>query len=471
MSEDSVKPAPGAREQRPARALTCPTSDVSAGVGMAGLLGLASWVLFCRAYPLIAETLALPGERAVLSGPYAALTAILFTAVPMAVWSVLVDRVHLRASTGIDWSLERSVADVMPVSTVKIAGLWATWAVLGALYCLCRWYWDGQYLFAMEVLGLAIVPMIIASVPYTIWLDRYLVNPRDGTWHFGAMLIGREAWDAEAIKKHWRAWIIKGFFSAFMISILPGGFAFIVEADPAAILTNPVELGVFMITLLFMIDVQVGTVGYLFTLRPLDAHIRSGNPFLAGWVAALLCYPPFNWGILGNGGVLNYEQNTAKWDYWMAGNEPLLWAWAAWLVVLTAIYAWATFIFGIRFSNLTYRGVITNGPYRYTRHPAYLSKNLYWWCIFMPFLVTSGSPVDAIRNCFFLAVVNAIYYWRARTEEAHLLAEDPRYREYYDWMEENGVITAPLARLKRWIMNRGSGRRAAGVNAAAEPAE
>ncbi|MEO1488734.1 MAG: isoprenylcysteine carboxylmethyltransferase family protein [Pseudomonadota bacterium] len=471
MSEDSVKPAPGAREQSPVRALTCPTSDVSAGVGIAGLLGLASWVLFCRAYPLIAEILALPGERGVLSGPYAALTAILFTAVPMAVWSVLVDRVHQRASTGIDWSLERSVADVMPISTVKIAGLWATWALLGGLYCLCRWYWDGQYLFAMEVLGFAIVPMIIASVPYTIWLDRYLVDPRDGTWHFGAMLIGREAWDAEAIKKHWRAWIIKGFFSAFMISILPGGFAFIVEAEPAAILANPVELGVFMITLLFMIDVQVGTVGYLFTLRPLDAHIRSGNPFLAGWVAALLCYPPFNWGILGNGGVLNYEQNTAKWDHWMAGNEALLWAWAAWLVVLTAVYAWATFIFGIRFSNLTYRGVITNGPYRYTRHPAYLSKNLYWWCIFMPFLVTSGSPVDAIRNCFFLAVVNAIYYWRARTEEAHLLAEDPRYREYYDWMEENGVITAPLARLKRRIMNRGSGRRAAGVNAAAEPAE
>ncbi len=451
-----------------------PPSDVSAGVGLAGLLGLFAWILFCRAYPTIADGLGLTGalssDRGVLSGPYAALAAMLFTAGPMAIWSVLVDRVHLRPSTGLDWSLKRSVADVMPVSIVKIAGLWATWAILAALYALCRWYWDGQYLFAMEVLMAAIVPMVVLSVPYVVWLDRFMIDQRDATWHFGAMLIGREEWNSEPIKKHWRAWIIKAFFGAFMISILPPGFATIVEASPAQILANPIEIGVLLITLLFLIDVQIGTVGYLFTLRPLDAHIRSGNPFLGGWLAALLCYPPFVWGIIGgNNQILSYEGNTAGWGHWFAGNEVMLWAWAVWLVFLTAIYAWATVAFGIRFSNLTYRGVLTNGPYRYTRHPAYLSKNLYWWCSVMPFLVMSGSPADAIRNCFFLLMVNAIYYWRARTEEAHLLAEDPKYREYYDWMEQYGVITAPLARLKRRIMRRGSG--AGRGSAVAEPAE
>ncbi|MEL7217044.1 MAG: protein-S-isoprenylcysteine methyltransferase [Pseudomonadota bacterium] len=450
-----------------------PPSDVSAGVGLAGLLGLFAWILFCRAYPTIADALGLTGafsaERGVLSGPYASLAAMLFTAGPMAIWSVLVDRVHLRPSTGLDWKLKRSIEEVMPVSVVKIAGLWATWAILAALYGLCRWYWDGQYLFAMEVLTAAIVPMVVLSVPYVIWLDRFMIDQRDATWHFGAMLIGREEWEAEPIKKHWRAWIIKGFFGAFMISILPPGFATIVEATPAQILANPVEIGVVLITLLFLIDVQIGTVGYLFTLRPLDAHIRSGNPFLGGWLAALLCYPPFVWGIIGNNNqILSYEGSTAGWGHWFAGNEVMLWIWAVWLVFLTAVYAWATVAFGIRFSNLTYRGVLTNGPYRYTRHPAYLSKNLYWWCSVMPFLVMSGSPADAIRNCFFLLMVNAIYYWRARTEEAHLLAEDPKYREYYDWMEQYGVITAPLARLKRRIIRRGSGT---GRQTAVEPAE
>ena len=227
-----------------------------------------------------------------------------FTAGPMALWSVLVDRVHLRPSTGLDWSLKRPFSEVWPISFVKIVGLWATWAGLAALYCLARWYWDGDYLFAMNVLAAALVPMVVLSVPYVLWLERHMGEPRDATWHFGAMLITRENWELEPVKKHWRAWIIKGFFSAFMISIIPGGFAFVGEAQPADFINNPVEMGMLLVTLLFMIDVQIGTVGYLFTLRPLDAHIRSGNPFLAGWVAALLCYPPFAWGVFGAGGVL-----------------------------------------------------------------------------------------------------------------------------------------------------------------------
>ena len=450
-----------------------PKSDVSAGVGFAGLLGLIAWILFCRNYPVFAEFAGLTGalapERGVLSGPYAALAAMLFTAGPMAVWSIVFDRVHLRPSTGIDWSIKRSIAAVLPVSIVKIGGLWATFGIIAVLYWLCRWYWDGQYLFAMEVIGVAVIPMIILSVPYIIWLDRHMIEPRDATWHFGAMLIGREEWDAGAVKKHWRAWIIKAFFGAFMISILPPGFAFVVEANIGLIANNPFELGMLCITFLFVVDVQIGTVGYLFTLRPLDAHIRSGNPFLGGWLAALLCYPPFVWGIIGaNSQILSYESNVAGWGHWFAGNEAALWLWAGWLVFLTGVYAWATVAFGIRFSNLTYRGVLTNGPYRFTRHPAYLSKNLFWWCSVMPFLVTSGSAADALRNTFFLLMVNGIYYWRARTEEAHLLAEDPKYREYYDWMEQHGVVTAPLARLKRALLNRGRGSTGAAV---AEPAE
>ncbi|GMN12232.1 methyltransferase family protein [Altererythrobacter sp. MTPC7] len=430
-----------------------PRSDVSAGVGLAGLLGLALWILFCRNYAGIAEAIGIPGPRAPLSGPYAALAALFFTSGPMVVWSLLVDKVHLRASTGIDWSRPRKIADIRDVSIVKLAGLWATWAIIAGLYCLARWYWDGRYLFAMEVLGAAIVPLIVLSVPYVLWIDRVMVNPRDHAWHFGAMLLGREAYDPDEVKKHWRSWIIKGFFAAFMISILPGGFAVIVNGQFGELANDPFRLSLFLIELLFVIDVQIGTVGYLLTMRPLDAHIRSGNPFLGGWVAALICYPPFAWGILGN--ILAYEVDTIGWGGVFEGNVMALSLWGSWLILLTAIYAWATVVFGIRFSNLTYRGVITNGPYKWTRHPAYVSKNLFWWCATFPFIVSSGNPVDMIRNTFFLGCVSAIYYWRARTEEAHLLREDAKYREYYAWMEENGVITARLARLSKWLRPRG----------------
>lgn len=429
-----------------------PQSDVSSCVGLAGLLGLAVWILFCRNYASIADLLDMPGPRAPLSGPYASLVAMVFTAGPMVAWSLLVDKVHLRASTGIDWRNPCPVEQTRAVSTTKLTGLWATWAIIAGLYCLGRWYWDGQYLFAMQVLGTALTPLLLLSVPYVLWLDRRMVEPRDHCWHFGAMLLGREAFDPDEVKKHWRAWLIKGFFGAFMISILPGGFQQVVETDIGALGQNPAQFAWFLITLLFVVDVQIGTVGYLVTFRPLDAHIRSGNPFLGGWVAALLCYPPFVFGFMGGDGLLAYEVHTPGWVHWFEGHSLLLGLWGAMLVFLTAVYAWATVAFGLRFSNLTYRGVLTNGPYRFTRHPAYLSKNLFWWLSVLPFMVgADGSIVDVIRNSFFLAVVSGIYYWRARTEEAHLLTEDPKYRAYSEWMERHGLITAPLARLGNWI--------------------
>ena len=431
-----------------------PRSDVSAFVGLAGLAGMFAWIAIARHWPGIVDLAGLPGPRQPLSGPWSAFACMVATGLPMVLWSVLVDKVHRNPSTGIDWSRRRPLVSYAHVSVVKLAGLWATWAVLAAFFWLARWYWDGQYLFAMEIYQLAIGPLVVLSVPYVLWLDRKLDEPRDGAWHFGALLLGQDGWEREAVLRHWRAWAIKAFFSAFMLSILPPGFAAIVNADLPAILGNPVRTGVLLIELLFVVDVQIGTVGYLLTLRPLDAHIRSGNPFIGGWVAALICYPPVVWGFMGGTGIVAYEVDTPGWSHWLGGSEPLLWLWAGVLVALTAFYSWATMAFGIRFSNLTYRGVVTNGPYRFTRHPAYLSKNLFWWCSVMPFLVATGDPATAIRNCFFLACVSAIYFWRARTEEAHLLAEDAKYRVYFDWMAANGAITARLERLRRRVRPR-----------------
>ena len=431
-----------------------PVSDVSAGVGLSGLLGLFLWIAICRNWPAMADTFALPGPREPLAGPYAALLTLLFTSLPMAAWSVLVDEVHLRPSTGIDWSRPRPLSAISDISVTKLAGLWATWAIIGLFYCIARWYWRDGYLFAMEVIGTAAVPLFVLSIPYVLWLDRVLVEPRDGAWHFGAMLIGREPYDFGEVRRHLLAWAVKGFFCAFMISILPGGFAGIVTLDFAALPGDPVRLAGALIELLFLFDVHIGTVGYLMTLKPLDAQIRSANPHLAGWVAALMCYPPLI--LMGGGGPLSYHENTADWAWWMQGHTALLWVWGALLVFLTAIYAWATVAFGLRFSNLTYRGVLTNGPYRFTRHPAYLSKNLFWWCSTLPFLATTGALTDVVRNTVILALVSAVYFWRARTEEKHLLAEDAKYREYHAWMTENAPITRGFNRFARIVRQRGA---------------
>ena len=438
--------------------LTRPQSDVSSAVGLMGLAGLFGWVAFARAYPAIADALQLPGPREVMAGPHAALAGLLAAALPMALWSIFVDKVHLRPSTGLDWTQGGARTPDRRVTWTKIIGIWATFAILAALYCLCRWYWGGNYVFAIRVLAWAAIPLAVLAVPYLFWIDRYMVEPRDHAWHFGALVTRQEGWEMDEIKAHWRTWIIKGFFTAFMVSITPFAFENVVRADFGYLVQYPAQLALMAIEAMFMVDVMIGTVGYIVTMRPLDAHIRSGNPFLGGWVAALICYPPIVWGILGDGKAINYEQNTPGWIYWMEGNPTLLAAWGVLLVVLTAWYAWATFAFGLRFSNLTYRGVLTNGPYRFTRHPAYVSKNLFWWCAVLPFLVSSGNPVEAIRNSFFLLVVNGIYYWRAKTEEAHLLGEDPKYREYHAYMARHGLLTAPLTRAAE-VLSRVAGLR------------
>ncbi len=429
-----------------------PTSDVSSGVGFAGVAGLLVWVLICHFWPEIVTAFALPGPRQRLIGPSAALVGLLAAALPMIVWSLAVDKVHRRTSTGIDWKNPRQISAIIDISITKLAGLWAIWALIGFLYCVARWYWEGDYLFAMRVMGGVALPLIVASIPYVLWLDRVLIEPRDASWHFGALLIGREPHDSGQVFSHLRIWAVKGFFTAFMIAIVPGGFANFVGPDWNGFISHPVALTNLLITLMFVFDEQIGTVGYILTCKPLDAQIRSANPFLAGWLSALMCYPPFQ--LMQPGRPLFYEAHTAGWDHWLAAQPLLLALWGGLLVMLTAIYAWATIAFGMRFSNLTYRGVLTHGPYRFTRHPAYLSKNAFWWCATMPFLVTSHSLTDAVRNTFFLACVSAIYFWRAKTEERHLLTEDAKYRAYHGWMQQHGMITRALRRLGEMIKPR-----------------
>ena len=430
-----------------------PPSDVSAITGLLGLGALTCWVMICHFWPEIVGLLGLPSRAERLTGPNAALTGLVICAAPMVLWDVLVVKVHRRASTGIDWDNPRALSAVTDTAVTKLAGLWATWALIAALYCLARWYWNPPYLIAMQVLGAAVLPLFVLSIPYVLWLERVLVEPRDPCWHFGAMLVGREPFEAEKAWIHLRAWAVKGFFTAFMIMIVPGGFANLVTPDWSGMFfddvgrINPVGLSMLLITLMFVIDEQIGTVGYILTMKPLDAHIRSANPYLAGWVAALACYPPFQ--LMEQGRPLYYLTNTRGDDTWvhlLSGFPLMLWFWAALLVFLTGVYAWATMAFGIRFSNLTYRGVLTNGPYRFTRHPAYLSKNLFWWCAAMPFVVDPWSLTNSVRNTFFLGCVSAIYFWRGKTEEKHLLAEDPKYRAYSDWMDQHGLVTARLNR-------------------------
>jgi protein-S-isoprenylcysteine O-methyltransferase Ste14 len=409
-----------------------PKSAVSHGAGLAGLAGLIVWIALACHYRM--------------DGPYAGLMNVAACGVPMVLWSVLVDKVHRNPSTGIDWAQPEQWRATIDISLTKLAGLWATWAGIALIYATGRFYWDGNYLFAMWCFEVAAPWVFLASIPYVMWLDRRLVEPKDGAWHLGAWLMSIEGAERDKVFGHLRSWAVKGFFLAFMLAIVPGGFAEFVRGDVRGVFSDPVKLSLWLITFMFVVDVAFATVGYLLTMRPLDSHIRSANPYAAGWMAALICYPPFI--LMDDGGPLDYRPGTQDWNIWFAGHPVVLGAIGAVLVALTAVYAWSTMAFGLRFSNLTHRGILTHGPYSWSRHPAYLSKNLFWWISTVPVL-TTGSLVDAARTTIIISVVSGVYYWRAKTEERHLSA-DPAYQDYSAWMDRNG----PVPRFFAWVRGR-----------------
>lgn len=412
-----------------------PRSAVSTGVGMAGLAGMTLWVAIATIYRM--------------DGPYSALANVAACAAPMVLWSIFVDKVHRNPSTGIDWSLNRPLRETLDVSVTKLTGLWLTWGGIALIYAVFRFWWSTRYAnfpFAMWCFEMAAPALFLLSVPYVLWIDRKLVQPRDGAWHLGAWLMGlKEPIDTESIHNHLRSWAVKGFFLAFMLSIVPPNFGEFVSWDFGRMFDTPAVIANYCISFMFVIDVAFATAGYILTMRPLDSHIRTATPYAQGWTAALICYPPFV--LMGDGGVLDYHPGSADWTWWFGGHPWILGGLGVVLVALTAVYAWATIAFGLRFSNLTHRGILTHGPYAWSRHPAYLSKNAFWWLSGLPFLATTGWG-EGLRNAAIMAVVSGIYYWRAKTEELHLGA-DPAYREYSAWMARNGLVPRIFAWLGR----------------------
>jgi len=282
----------------------------------------------------------------------------------------------------------------------------------------------------------------VAAIPYFWWLDRRQLDPLD-EYHHAATLFTtpwREV-DWTAVGQFCRAWMVKGFFLPLMSCYLIQNVRQLGASD---ILTKPPASFVawydFLYTAIFTLDLAFVVIGYALPLRVLDTHIRSTEPTLLGWSICLICYAPFYQHVKRS--LLNYEDGY-YWGDWLGLYPNLKMVWGCTILALLGVYVWASVVFGCRFSNLTHRGILTNGPYRWLRHPAYVSKNLSWWLISIPF-ISKVSVADAVLNCLQLGALNCVYLVRAWTEERHL-SKDPDYRAYRDWMRANGLV----ARLRR----------------------
>lgn len=169
--------------------------------------------------------------------------------------------------------------------------------------------------------------------------------------------------------------------------------------------------------LILVIDTIIFAFGYVFESKKLKNIVKSVEPTALGWFVAVICYPPLN-SITAN--ILGWYSS----DFANFGNENINVITGLVSILLFIIYVWASIALGFKASNLTNRGIVSKGPYKYIRHPAYASKNLSWWLMAIPIIKTAGFIA-----IFSLAVWTLIYYLRALTEERHLL-KDPDYVEY-----------------------------------------
>ncbi|NUJ97406.1 DUF1295 domain-containing protein [Candidatus Gracilibacteria bacterium] len=172
-------------------------------------------------------------------------------------------------------------------------------------------------------------------------------------------------------------------------------------------------------------DVFFFTCGYLIESPFLKNTIKSVEPTFLGWFVALACYPPFN-GMIGN--IIPWYSS----DFPEFSHHSLHIFFNSLLLICMAIYSSASFALGWKASNLTNRGIVKNGIYKYVRHPAYIAKNTAWWIGCLPVLIDSfqiGNWKLFFIVIFCMSFWTFLYFMRAITEERHL-SRDSDYEQY-----------------------------------------
>ena len=224
--------------------------------------------------------------------------------------------------------------------------------------------------------------------------------------YFVPLMVGFVLTNIDEVMQYWRAVVDDKSGSAYSLRI-------------------DTQFYYLLLSILFTIDVVIFASGYMIEIPALDNEIRSVDPTALGWISCLACYPPFN-----QPGIVLFAWPQASFvDFGTPLAQTLL-AYAS--LAAAAIFVWASVALGFRASNLTNRGIVSRGPYRWVRHPAYTTKNIMAWIVALPALLQnfSQSIVDGLWILTCLIVWTGIYIVRAFTEERHLLMLDNGYAEY-----------------------------------------
>lgn len=281
--------------------------------------------------------------------------------------------------------------------------------------------------------------LLVLTIPYMCTVHVLQQNQKDEFFHMGSLLVGDlSIVDWSQIKHFVLSWTIKLFFIPIMFWELNMAIR---AVDTALKNDTFAQLHAYqiLVALIYFWDLCIVAAGYFATLRLFGWQIRSCSPYPMAWFVTLICYYPF-FGFLYRA-LLNYDDDGYYWTTWLDGSPILLAIWGTAILALKFTWIWANAPFGLLFSNLTNRGIVTDGAFRFSKHPSYISKNLFWWLLAVPFVSPAGISF-AVENSLQLAAIGLIYFFRAKYEELHL-SEEARYVLYANWIEKNGIF--------RWV--------------------
>jgi len=280
-----------------------------------------------------------------------------------------------------------------------------------------------------EVLLALTVTYAIALVPYYYFLPEITSKGRIVFSYVQERINGRPAAFGMREKHAALTLAVKLFFLPLMLNWMVGDTGNLMlqlqPFRPTRVIPAVEWWHFFVLHILFVIDVSIFTVGYMVELPALKNLIKTAEPTLLGWTVCLACYPPFN----------GWVQLLFPWPSsdFPRFEHPLAQALAsAGILAAMGIYVWASIAMGWKASNLTNRGTVAHGPYRWLRHPAYAGKNFAWWVGAVPAFSAafSRSWIDGLYAVSCMAVFTALYAARGLTEERHLARYDADYPEY-----------------------------------------
>ena len=215
----------------------------------------------------------------------------------------------------------------------------------------------------------------------------------------------------------WASW---EHYAVGLVSNLQHGQINIITQDTFIALVGLIH--VCLIHLASAAGTSMPFAGYLLSLRILGNHIRSTDSTFGGWLFMMLAYLP-----VCNLPGMFLSRTSILWpaSLWHFNQNLILFLTSA-FVSFVLINTWSDLTLGLKFSNVSYRGVVRHGPYSLVRHPAYTAKLAAWALALVPSMLTLPGFIQGAFGWFALA---AIYVMRALTEERHL-SQFAEYRDY-----------------------------------------